>query len=233
MADDLEARIDPGQSNFIAIFGRKGSGKSVLAHRLWDTWPYDRLVIDPTGDVEVDEDTTALTTPLPTRWPRRADSKRVSLRLVPNRLDPSYRDDLDRAVGLAFFHRRTLLWIDEVGELTRANATPPHFDMALHQGRHQALTLVMCGPRPINVSPLVISQADYVYVFELPNPVDRARVADNIGWEPKDFDALVVNLPEHGYLRWDARQRVLDVFPPIPLHTGRPRRPPVEAETAP
>lgn len=208
--------LDPDTSHFIFVTGRKGSGKSVLAQRLWDTYPYDRLVIDPTGDIDAGEETENLSAPLPPSWPVRHDDNRSSLRFVPNRLDPSYKDDIDRAVGLAFFHPRTLLWADEIHELTRANATPPHFDMALHQGRHQKMTLVMCGPRPMDINPLCISQADYVYVFALPNPKDRQRVAETIGFAPKEFDRYVQGLGQYHYLRWDAREQILDLFPPLP-----------------
>jgi hypothetical protein len=115
-----------------------------------------------------------------------------------------------------------LLWVDEVGELTRANKTPPHFRRALHQSRHRRLSMLLCGPRPIDINPLVISQADYVATFELPNPADRKRVADNIGIELDDLEAHLDELdPKHGYLLWDARARELVVMPPLPAKPPR------------
>ncbi len=223
----IASRIDPGRSHFITIVGRKGSGKSMLAHRLFTTYPYDRVVADIHGDTvaktspyHVEAET--LTAPLPWRLPELSgDEGPHTWRFVPDASSPTYQDDLDRLVGLAFMHRRTCLWIDEVAELTTANKTPPHFRRALRQGRHRDLTLIMCEIRPQKIDPLVISQADYVYIFELPNPRDRQRVADTIGWEPKDFDAAVNGLPQHGYLRYDARAQEHDErlveFPPLPV----------------
>lgn len=218
MTEPVETRIDPSESSFITIVGKKGSGKSVLAQRFWDSYPFDRLVIDPTADIDPGPDTKNLHAPLPGKWPLGADGERVSLRFVPNRLDPAHVDDMDRAVGLVYFASGPkMLWVDEVAELTSATSTPPHFDLALHQGRHVRLTLLMCGPRPMKINPLVMSQADFVYVFWLPNPADRKRVAETIGWDPQELDALILGLPQYHYLRYDAVNQTLDQFPPIPL----------------
>src|SRR5690606_30113314 len=93
-------RLDPERSNFIALFGRKGSGKSVLARLFWDSWPYDRLVIDHTGDVGVrDGEQTRTVRDLPDTWPTDPEGRRVSLRWVPNPSAPTYEDDLDRGVA--------------------------------------------------------------------------------------------------------------------------------------
>lgn len=220
-----ELELDPRRSHFITIVGRKGSGKSLLARMFWLSYPYDRLVIDPTGDVDPgDPETQLLTSPLPARWPapqldEDAKPKRTSLRFVPDMGAPTHIDDMDRAVGLAHWHpaRRALLWIDEVGTLTRPSFTPPHFSRALHQGRHQRLTLLSCGPRPVNIDPLVLAQADYVAVFDLPNPNDRRRVADSCGIDPREFDAWHGQLAEHGFLWFDQRAHELVLCDPIPL----------------
>lgn len=219
----IQAQLDARRSAFLAFFGRKGSGKSNLAARFWETWPYDRLCVDPTGDAVVGDDVEKLEIPLPVRWPS-SSKQRTSLHLIPDPGAPTYRDDLDRAVGLAFRNRRSLLWLDEIGEHSRANRTAPNMHRALHQGRHRDLSMLMCGPRPIDIDPLVISQADFVYVFALPHPRDRDRVAATIGFPPKEFAAAVDQLGEFEYLRFEAGTHELVHFPALPRGAqGTPR----------
>jgi hypothetical protein len=226
---DVETRLDAAKSHFITIVGRKGSGKSELGHRLFLSYPYDRLVVDPhkdtvpTGDhplpkeLKVDE----LTTPLPPRLLSLEDGP-TTWRFVPDPGSPTYNDDLDRAAGLALAHRRTCAWLDEMEDVAPVGRTGPHMRRALRQGRHRQLTLIMCGIRPKGIDPLVVGQADYVYVFDLPQPMDRQRVAENIGWPGKELDRLVNALPQFGYLRYDARAHDLVEFPPLPRPTRRP-----------
>lgn len=223
----MNTQLDPDRSAFVAIVGKKGQGKSELARTMFESYPYDRLVIDPTGDIHLDGDVTKLAAPLPGKFPVDDEGKQVTARFVPDPGLATYRDDMDRAVGLAFYHpgRRCLCWIDEIGELSKANNTPPHLARALHQGRHRRLSLLMCGPRPINIDPLVLAQADQVYIFRLPNPADRKRVADVIGVEPGVLDDAVANLGNFEYLRFDAHATDPDDelvhFPPLPLSRAR------------
>lgn len=214
-------KLDPKRPVHVAVIGKKGSGKSVLAKLFWSTWPGDRLVIDVTGDVGAEEGTRTIDE-LPTRWPQqRAEGgmgrkERTSLRYVPDPGSATYLDDMDRALGLAYQHGSTLVWVDEMGELFPANRTPPWARRALQQGRHRRLSLVMAGPRPIDVDPLVMAQADLVYCFRLPNPNDQRRVADLIGWPPKDFAAINTQLGPHDFLEYDASTSELTIYPPLP-----------------
>jgi hypothetical protein len=218
----VRVQVDPSRSTFVTIFGRKGSGKSVLARRFWSTWPYDRLAIDPHNDLADDETTRLIHDPLPLRLPGPVgDQERASLRYVPDMGSANHQDDMDRAVGLAFNHRRTLLWIDEVGDLTSANRTPPYMRRALHAGRHRDLSMLMCMPRPIDIDPLVISQADQIFFFHMPHTRDRERAAGTIGVARKDFDVAMDGLGEFEYLRYEMKTHELVHFPKLP-HGGRP-----------
>jgi hypothetical protein len=224
-----QLQLDPGRANHVFCCGRKGSGKSVLAELFWRSYPYDRLVIDPTGDVDAGPDAVDLETPLPTRWPSKLGrDRRQTFRFAADPGSPTFRDDMDRAVGLAFAHGRCLLWLDEVGELTSANRTTPAMARVLHQARHRKLSTLFCGPRPIDINPLVISQADYVAVFDLPNPADRKRVADVCGIPLEDFEAALADATaeKHGFVWWDTAERELLIMPPLPAGAVQHRRQP-------
>jgi nucleoside-triphosphatase THEP1 len=229
--------IDPDRGAFVFCTGRKGSGKSVLSRRLFDSFPYDRLVIDPTGDVAEDLERDGVKverlTPsvMPTRFPKSLDESQpyTTAVFVPDMGSPTAVDDMDRALGLALRNKRTCVWIDEIGVMTSANSTPPALKRALHHGRHDQLTLIMAGPRPIAIDPLVVSQSDFVAVFALPNPRDRRRIAEEIGWPPAELDAAVHALGPFEYLWYDAKQwneasqqpGTLYSMPPLPPRTGR------------
>ena len=228
MNDDtpISSRLDADRPTFISIFGKKGTGKSVLARRLWDTWPGDELCIDVTADALGPRDVQATyNADVPDFWPMPTrEDEPVRIRYVPDPKSPTYYDDMDRAVGLALKRPGSLVWIDEIGIVSRVNRSGPNLSHLLHQGRHKRMSALMCGPRPINVDPLVLAQSDYVYIFKLPNPNDRQRIAAECGIDPKTMDAAVHALGPHEYLRYDGDELVH--FPPIPLERARPPRKP-------
>lgn len=225
----ISSRLDPDRHPWVSIFGKKGSGKSVLARRLWDSWSGDALCIDVTRDALAPEDVQqTFRGEVPDGWPMPArDDEPVRIRYVPDMRSATYTDDVDRAVGLAARNRGCLLWIDEIGIVAPVNKTRGHLRHFLHQGRHDRTTALMCGPRPVTIDPMVIAQSDFVYVFELPNPADRRRVADVCGIAPALLDDAVHALEKggHEYLRWDGVELVQ--FPPLPL--ARTRKPPPPA----
>lgn len=223
--------LDPDTPTIVSIFGRKRSGKSVLASRLWRTYPFDRVCIDPAGDADVGREDDpqdpirvihGTGDDIPTRFPTDPDGKRMSVRYEGDVGSATYQDDLDRAVAIGLFHprKRCLMWVDEVGDLTTGNKTPPNFRRALHKSRHYGLSMLMCGPRPMDVNRLVVSQADLLYVFDLPIPEDRERIAKTIGYDPREFDEIILGLPLHGFVQWDATARTLTEYPPLPLRAA-------------
>jgi hypothetical protein len=149
---------------------------------------------------------------LPPRWPEslRRERRPMILRYVPDAGSPTFLEDMDAVVGLALSHsgnpNPVMILIHEIGRVCPANRTQPNMSRVLNHNRHHDLTLVACGPRPQTIDPLVLQQADLVYIFELNNPNDRRRVAESIGWDPKELDTEVAALGAHEYLRADARE---------------------------
>jgi hypothetical protein len=228
-AEDAPLILDPDKPMIIAAFGRKGSGKSTFNRRIYNTWPYDKVCIDVNGEAEPGPAAERLTTPLPTRFPEPARGLDGAARRYRNLhyvADPgsaTYEDDLDRAIGLALYpkDRRVLVWAGEVGEFTPSpQTTKPHMRKLLMQNRHYRATALFDGPRPMNVNPLILAQADLVAIYHLPNPDDRERVAKTIGYPVNRFheehEAMLRRGP-YWFLLWDANAHQLYRSEPLPL----------------
>jgi hypothetical protein len=228
---DQHGRIDTHRGIIATFIGKKRSGKSVMALLLFRSYPGDRVVIDVAGDDgPVGPDVVNLkgtVDDLPHRWPEhlREDGKPMTLRYCPDAGSPTFLEDMDCVVSLAMTHGDCCLLVHEAGRLAPANQTQPHTKRLLMHNRHQRVTALFCMPRSQGIDPLILSQSDLVYTFEVPNPADRRRIAETIGWNPRDFDDAVHDLGPHEYLRFDGNEmkpnqgdeddRLLH-FPPLP-----------------
>lgn len=228
--------IDPSKNTIALFIGRKGSGKSQLARELFRHWPgCDRVVIDPTGDADPGAD---LEPEKLTRLPRPVDDGPVQLPprrrnvadgkqhpgvywYVANPQSPTYRDDLDRAVGLGLFPkgRKVLLWIDEAGEVFPSNTIGPNARTLLQQSRHWHTSALICCPRPITIDPLVLAQADRVYMFDVPAAPDRKRLADTLGYDLKVMNDWlnIVARSKYWFLMFDAAEHAMYLCPPVAI----------------
>lgn len=220
---DANGELDPHSAAIITCVGKKGSGKTTMALLYAQSWPFDMVVLDVAGDdgpmprparsASHDvHDLAGTVDDLPRRWPEqlRLDGRPMILRYVPDPGSATELEDMDAVVGLALSHSRkdkpVMLVVHEIGRAAPAGKTRAHMRRVVNHSRHHGLTCVFCGPRTLTVEPLVISQADLVYVFDLPGPADRRRVAENIGWNPAALDAAVAELGQYEPLLFDARR---------------------------
>lgn len=209
-------QLDVLDGRIIVCQGKKRSGKSIMAGLFAMSYPGDLVVLDiagddgPTGKHVIDLSGTV--DDIARRWPeeRREGDARMVLRYVPDPGSPTFLDDMDAVVGLALHHGkvrgRCALLVHEMGVLAKVHQTRPHTRRALMHNRHHKLTMILCMPRSKVVDPLVLGQADLVYTFTLPNPDDRQRTAETIGWDPAELSEAVHGVPWHGYIRYDANE---------------------------
>lgn len=231
--------INPADNQIIAFFGRKGSGKSQLAKELFRSWPgVDRLVLDSTGDADPGadlqpqilrsiprpvnpEDEVGL--PAPPRGPNGKPRPGVWW-YIGNPMSTTFRDDLDRAVGMALFprKRRALLWIDEARTVMPSNATGPAASTLLEQSRHFHTSALICCPRPVTVNPLLLAQADRVVVFDVPAKADRERLADTLGYPRPVMDEWcnIVARSPYSFLMYVAVDHAMYLCPPVAISGG-------------
>lgn len=209
--------LDISKAPIVVCAGRKGSGKTVTALMFARTFPYDVIVIDVAGDdgpmgpgiVEWSDTAEFLPRSFPTDATER-DGNRIILRYVPDPGSSTFLEDMDAVVGIALHHstkeRPALLVVHEAGVLAPANRTQPHMRRVLAHSRHNGLVCVFTMPRTQTIDPAIIGQSDVGYIFDLPNPHDRKRVAEEIGWNPRAFATGVDGLEQHEYLRYDVKE---------------------------
>lgn len=210
---DKDGNPDWPASPIIVCVGKKRSGKSVMAMVLFEAYPYDRIVIaanptdgphpDPAKDIFEIHGTVDT---LPPDWPEelRRDGRRMTLVYRPDAGSPTLLEDQDHVVGMARRHGDTCLLVHEMALLFPAGKVPPHSKRLLNTNRHDRVPAILCGPRPITVDPLVLGQADLVYIFEVQVEADRKRLADAVGWRDDDLAANLEELGRHEYLLYDA-----------------------------
>lgn len=225
---DFPLTLDHTKPLIISAWGKKGSGKSVFNREIYKSFPGDKLCIDVNGNADPGEDAERLTGDLPKKWP--AGTPQLGERRRPRNLwyranpgSDSYHQDLDRALSLALFPQdhQVLVWAGECGDLMPNGKAGPHMRTLLQQNRHYRTTCLFDGPRPVFVNPLTLSQSNLVAIYRLPNPNDRKRIADSVGYPPKEFDRECHETwrrAPHWFLLWDSDRDQLWRCPPLPLH---------------
>lgn len=205
----------------LAIFGRTGTGKSILAHYMFRSIPvrlptesnpkaFWRICVDITDSVV--DDALVFFDPVEIPWEESA-----SLRFVPN-VD-TMETDIDSLYLAAFFHGSVWIWLDEANEVSTAHRTIPGLRRVLLQGRKEQVGHCAVTPRPVDINRSIITQSEHIFIFPLTDTDDRTRIAKNIGLDTDEFEDTMARLPDFGYLWFDVRSGTLFTMPPLPLET--------------
>lgn len=219
--------LDPTRSNIVVFCGMKGRGKSIAARQLFDAWPADRVVVDPTGDARPDDpDTIGTAAPFPSQLPApKHDQRRVTIWARVDPKSPTYTADEAAATMMALHPRsRTkMIWRDEFGQGTSPHTITPADRTLLSSSRHYHASALLLTQRPLNIPKLTLQQADLVGVWTIRDPDDRQYIAKNCG----------IDVPMFERQYHDNQRRGKHAFLLIDLHRDRllnlPALPNIEA----
>lgn len=219
--------VDPTRSTIVLMFGTKGTGKSAAARALFDSWPADRIVIDPSGDARPDDPATKVyTAPFDSQLPdpdqdAEPPQQRVTVWARLSRRSPTFTADQDGAMSMALYprHRHKFVWRDEFALGTSAYTTTPADEDLMISSRHYNASGVFCCPRPRNIPKMAIQQADQVLMWNVPDPDDREYVAKNFGITVPVLEREYHDnrrRSKHAFLLLDRAQDALLNCPPLP-----------------
>jgi hypothetical protein len=241
-------RIDPIKGAYIASFGPKGYGKSEFITRYTIAYPFNGLLMDLTTDVDpqhhftrpITQELHYLASELEglkgkslegldefrakVREAWMPEGRPVKYRYVPQFHQDGWLERSDLYIGLAYLVGRVFIHLDEIDDEAPVNNTPRWTRLALRLGRHEQLSMGMAGPRPSEISPLVLNQADLVTIHGQLHELDVKRMAKQLhlkdaellglieGLQSEDRDGVVV----HEYIAFVKRTRELLIMPPLP-----------------
>lgn len=218
--------LDPYKSTFVLLLGPKGKGKSVAARTLFDAWPFDRSVIDPTGDARpADPLTRPFIAPFPSQLPEpdaENNEHRITAWLRINPASPTLAFDQDMAVGMALAprRRRKLIWRDEYAVGASPNKMLANDQTLMLAGRHWNTSALFCCPRPVNIPVLARAQADKIGIFTMRADTDRELIAKDFGVSVPLFERMynrAQRLGKYSFLWLDRELDLMLACPALPL----------------
>lgn len=221
-------------SDRVFICGITESGKSVLARALAESITAPLTIIDPAGSggTKIDGAVTVNGPEDDTLGTRRSHSGHALLRQVYERLgEASTRSPIIRYVPYMsdrieeyeavyrwqFDRCPAAMWVDELGEVMPASGRNRWGRKYLTQGRKRELGHIGCHTRPRELDTNIMAQSQHTFIFQLPNPADRAHVAGSIGVKPAELDEILDSLPPFGFAWHQQRTRTLIACDPLEL----------------
>jgi len=176
-------------NTILAIFGRKGSGKTDLTRRIIQEHPRV-FAIDTLAEYgerysgrgfRICEGKQACMDAMLSVKDRRA--YKLALRCIPE-------EDNLALLDLAYEFPRTLVVVEETSLFARPTFLPPEIAKLVRYGRHRQIDQIYIARRPSEVHRDLTAQADIVITFEQREPRDVKYLRDVAGDEAEEVQHL-------------------------------------------
>lgn len=183
------------------VFGKRGSGKSVLARSLIHNQnrylTYDTLGEYSDGVTICDLDT------LRRFWLKVYQR---NFRIVYQPLDPDV--EFDAVCELVWECQDMTFLVEEIDQYCQQHRMSPEMKNIVQRGRHRNIELIGVTQRPANIDRLLTSQTKEMYILSMTEPRDIAYFKDAIGG---DVEEKIAALEQYQYVHWQENEEELNV----------------------
>lgn len=193
----------PVEKKVILIFGKRGSGKSYLAHKLIENEPrlvtYDIMSEYENGvifDTEHYEDFLKFWRSV---YPHR-------FRFIYRPLRPAA--EVEWICNLVFCLGDCCFLVEEIDCYCTAYQISDNFAAIIQRGRHKNITLIGITQRPYGIHRLLTSQAKEIYIFNTNEPRDREYLRTLLG---KEIEPKLDALNQFEYVHWQDGKEGLEI----------------------
>jgi hypothetical protein len=182
------------EKKIILIFGKRGSGKSYLAHKLIEQ-ESRILIFDMMGEyldgvVFEREDHRQMT-----EFWRKV--YRGRFRLIYQPLNPEA--EFEQIADFVYTLGNMCFVVEEMDCFCSPHTISDAFAHIIQRGRHKDITLIGITQRPFGIHRLLTSQAKEIYIFRTNEVRDREYLRILLGQE---VEAKLDQLQEYEYLKW-------------------------------
>jgi len=176
----------------ILIFGKRGSGKSVLAEKLCRN--RERLLIYDTLGEYTEGVIIRDLQELEDFWGK---VYRGNFRIIYQPVDPE--NDFDPVCRLVYECGDLTFFVEELDRYSRPLALSRPLKNIVQDGRHQNIELIGVTQRPHGIDKLLTSQAKQMFIFNTTEPRDIDYFKDVVGYE---VVKKIAALEEYQYVKW-------------------------------
>lgn len=164
----------PHRGSRTFIGGKTGTGKTTLSIRLLEAMcnKQSLVIIDPKGNYPWPHDAVLVTN----AQELNANNTEPVIIVRPQLGEDNF-EFYDQVIQWVYLRGNTILYIDELYLLRNGTRYPPSLLLICTTGRTQGITFIAGAQRPSLIPLVVMSEAEYFFIFRLNMEEDRKRLS--------------------------------------------------------